>query len=240
MIIGCPKRASAWELGEGWYPRPRMAALPKPKQRPGPDGGKRQRNREAKTKALVDAALPLFVEQGIESVTIDEIAKAAGMAKGNFYRYFADKAQLVEAILAPVARDVRRAMRKTAVALARADDAESLAAAYKGLAFELAAATLPRLEVARLYLQENRAPATPSRESIRALADELEEGAIQLTQVALEHELPGWTTLGSPRSRSSAAVEQLAITMLRGRLDAEPAAIAQIVVGMVLEGIASR
>jgi len=210
-----------------------------PKQRPGPEGGKRQRNREAKTKALLDAALGLFVEQGIEAVTIDEIAKRAGMAKGNFYRYFADKSEVVEALLAPAAREVRRAMRTTAVKLARADDAKSLEAAYASLAVKLAAAVIPRLDVVQLYLQENRAPATPSRASVRALADELEDGAIHLTQVAVDH---GLLRVDDPRVSAFAvvgAVEQLAITRLRGRLDAPPDQIARIVVAMVLEGIAS-
>ena len=37
-----------------------------------------------------------------EAVTIDEVAREAGMAKGNFYRYFRDKADLVEAVIEPV------------------------------------------------------------------------------------------------------------------------------------------
>ena len=37
---------------------------------------------------------PLFLERGIETVTIDEITREAGVAKGSFYRYFDDKKQI--------------------------------------------------------------------------------------------------------------------------------------------------
>ena len=95
-------------------------AVSSPASRTKPEG-KRARNRRERTEALVNAGLELFLERGVEVVTIDELAKAAGMAKGNFYRYFDDKRALVDAILAPIASDVRTAMRRCAVTLGRAD-----------------------------------------------------------------------------------------------------------------------
>ena len=61
-----------------------------PPQRPGKAGGKRARNRQQRTDALIEAGLQLFLERGVENVPIDDIAREAGMAKGNFYRYFDD------------------------------------------------------------------------------------------------------------------------------------------------------
>src|SRR5210317_2345369 len=69
--------------------RPRRAG---PVERPGAVGGKRDLNRRQRVQDLIDAGLSLFLERGIEAVTIDEVARKAGMAKGNFYRYFRDKA----------------------------------------------------------------------------------------------------------------------------------------------------
>ncbi|MFT3756483.1 MAG: helix-turn-helix domain-containing protein [Pseudoxanthomonas sp.] len=43
----------------------------------------------------------LFLERGLEDVTIDEITREAGVAKGSFYRYFKDKEELVRALLEP-------------------------------------------------------------------------------------------------------------------------------------------
>jgi len=65
-----------------------------PKERPGPVGGKRDQNRRERTAGLVSAGLQQFLERGIETVTIDEITREAGVAKGSFYRYFDDKKQL--------------------------------------------------------------------------------------------------------------------------------------------------
>ncbi|MFA9471265.1 MAG: helix-turn-helix domain-containing protein, partial [Deltaproteobacteria bacterium] len=80
--------------------RPRRAG---PVERPGAFGGKRDINRRKRVQDLIEAGLSLFLERGIEAVTIDEVAREAGMAKGNFYRYFRDKADLVEAVIEPVA-----------------------------------------------------------------------------------------------------------------------------------------
>lgn len=199
--------------------------------------GKRARNRQERTEALTSAALRLFLERGIEPVTIDEIARAAGMAKGNFYRYFEDKGALVDAILAPTANAVRTEMRRGAVELGRSTTPANVSTAYFKMALALASGLSGRFDVVQLYLQENRSPATPSTAGVRALAEEMISGAIHLTQVAVDHGL-----LRVSDSRVSAlavvgSIEQLALAVVRGRLDAPPAEIARIIVGMVLEGI---
>lgn len=202
--------------------------------------GKRARNRRERTEALLEAGLELFLERGVEPVTIDELAKAAGMAKGNFYRYFDDKGALVDGILAPIAGKVRTAMRRCAVTLARADSRADLNGTYAALALELAAIAVPHLRVVQLYLQENRSPPTAATAGIKALAEEMEQGAIHLTDVAVSHDL---LRVSDPRVSALAvvgAVEQLALTVLRGGLDARPDEIARIVVGMVLDGIRAR
>ncbi|HJK91541.1 MAG TPA: TetR/AcrR family transcriptional regulator [Polyangiaceae bacterium LLY-WYZ-15_(1-7)] len=211
-----------------------------PPQRPGKAGGKRARNRQQRTDALIEAGLQLFLERGVENVPIDDIAREAGMAKGNFYRYFDDKGALVDAILGDVAADVRTAMRKCAVSLGRAETSAEMNDAYATMAQELAVAAVPRLPRVRLYLQENRAPATPSTANVHTLAQELSEGAIHLTEVAVEH---GMLEVDDPRVSALAvvgAVEQLALALLHGRLDAPPMEVGRIVVQMVLHGIATR
>ena len=219
-------------------PGPRPTKLPP--ARPGRPGGIRARNRDVRVSALLDAGLKLFLERGVESVSIDEIAREAGMAKGNFYRYFDDKRALVDRLLADIAADVRTAMRKCAVALGRAQDPNAMGLAYALLAMELAHATTSRLDVVRLYLQENRAPATPSTAGVRALADELADGAVKLTVAAVDR---GLLDVSDPRVSGLAvvgAIEQLALSVLRGQLDAPPLEVGRIVVNMVLDGIRVR
>lgn len=208
-----------------------------PPERPGQPGGKRARNRDVRIAALMESGLKLFLERGVESVTIDEIAREAGMAKGNFYRYFDDKRALVDRLVLEVAADVRTAMRKCAVSLGRATDATEMGVAYAMLAIEIAQATTTRLDVVRLYLQENRAPATPSTAGVRALADELADGAVKLTVAAVDR---GLLRVSDPRVSGLAvvgAIEQLVISVLRGQLDTPPLEVGRIVVSMVLDGI---
>jgi len=47
---------------------------------------------------LLDAAARLFVERGYEATTVEDIARAAGVAKGTFYLYFRTKDQLLTAL----------------------------------------------------------------------------------------------------------------------------------------------
>lgn len=55
---------------------------------------KRTRNRDA----LVAAARGLFARDGFQAATIADIAEAADLGFGTFYRYFADKEAVLEAI----------------------------------------------------------------------------------------------------------------------------------------------
>lgn len=47
---------------------------------------------------LMDAAQRLFIAEGVEATTIDDIVAAAGVAKGTYYHYFAAKADIVLAL----------------------------------------------------------------------------------------------------------------------------------------------
>jgi AcrR family transcriptional regulator len=54
---------------------------------------------EDKRKRLIDNATELFINRGIISVTMDDLAKAVGMSKKTVYQYFANKGTLVEAVV---------------------------------------------------------------------------------------------------------------------------------------------
>ena len=89
---------------------PKTIPKPAPVLRPGPAGGRRDQNRKEKVRGLEEAALRLFLERGLDGVTIDDITKACGVAKGTFYRYFDDKDALVESLLAPVREELVEAL----------------------------------------------------------------------------------------------------------------------------------
>jgi AcrR family transcriptional regulator len=53
---------------------------------------------EAKTQAILKAALELFVERGFHGTPVPEIAERAGVGAGTIYRAFANKEALVNAL----------------------------------------------------------------------------------------------------------------------------------------------
>lgn len=55
--------------------------------------------RNASKQAMADAALVLFIEEGYLNVTIDQIAKKAGVSKGLMYNYFSGKEELLSFII---------------------------------------------------------------------------------------------------------------------------------------------
>lgn len=53
--------------------------------------GLRERTRNAVREQLAEAALKLFVEQGFEATTVEQIAAVTGLSRRSFHRYFASK-----------------------------------------------------------------------------------------------------------------------------------------------------
>src|SRR5438105_9860829 len=98
-------------------PRKRSPLLV-PSERPGAPGGARDTNRQKKAGAITSAATALFLARGIESVSIDEITRDAGVAKGSFYRYFDDKTALVEHLFAHARAEIEAAFARCERALA--------------------------------------------------------------------------------------------------------------------------
>lgn len=212
-----------------------------PKERPGPVGGKRDQNRRERTQALLDAGLKLFLARGLEIVTIDEITKSAGVAKGSFYRYFDDKSDLVAGIVDPLAGEVRSAMSQCEEALGKAETAADVNAAYVMLGAQIAMSAGAQKDVLRLYLQEHRAPSVGARERIGKLADEIRHSAIELSEVARQR---GLIQVSDPRISATAvvgAVEALGLLVLDGTFsDLDFAQVGPALVNMIMDGIRPR
>jgi len=214
--------------------RPRRAG---PIERPGASGGKRDINRRKRVQDLIDAGLSLFLRRGIEAVTIDEVAREAGMAKGNFYRYFRDKADLVEAVIEPVARTTRRAGQECDEKLRTADGRDDAVAAYGQLGNRLVGALAMYPDAMCLYLQERRAPATTARQAISDLATDLDRRAFMLSQVAVDRRL---VAVANPHVSALAvlgAVEALALASVRNQVQMDPVETTKTLIAIVLEGL---
>lgn len=159
------------------------AAL-RPSKRPGPEGGRRDANRKARLEALRHAAVTLMLERGIAAVALDDVAAAAGLAKAGFYRYFESKAQLVEALFAPLREELAAAATEADGAISAALGEADLLSAYRGLALSLQALVLRHPREVLLYLQEARGPAHGDRRVVRELADHIATVAVDLTAKA--------------------------------------------------------
>lgn len=71
---------------------------------------RKRRWRELMRRDLLDAAVDLIRSEGIEALTMDRVAEAAGVAKGTVYLYFESKGRLVEraveALIEPLVTEV--------------------------------------------------------------------------------------------------------------------------------------
>lgn len=59
----------------------------------------RTARREATRERLLDAALAIFAERGVIGSSVEDICDRAGFTRGAFYSNFADKAELVDALV---------------------------------------------------------------------------------------------------------------------------------------------
>ncbi|MDQ6418896.1 TetR/AcrR family transcriptional regulator [Paenibacillus sp. LHD-117] len=55
----------------------------------------REQKKNATRQAIIDAALTLFAAHGYAGTSVNQIAEAAGVAKGTFFNYFAGKEQVL-------------------------------------------------------------------------------------------------------------------------------------------------
>lgn len=109
----------------------------------------RPRSREADD-AILAAALELLIEYGASAVSIEQIARRAGVTRATVYRRFKDKNELMAASLASLAGSVSHTEKY--------DDIEKMIAAWS----EFISQPRMRVLLRRLYASLDEAPQLPN------------------------------------------------------------------------------
>jgi AcrR family transcriptional regulator len=79
----------------------------------------RTSRREVRRQELVEAAAAVFSAKGVSATSVDDIVRAAGVAKGTFYLYFATKTDAVNAVAARMVERVAERIEAVAADPAR-------------------------------------------------------------------------------------------------------------------------
>ncbi|MBR4728598.1 MAG: TetR/AcrR family transcriptional regulator [Clostridia bacterium] len=78
-------------------------------------------NKQNKRLRILDSAFELFMQRSVNSTAIDDVVKAAGVAKGTFYLYFKDKYDLLNQLIVNKSMGLLRQAYKEAFADPDAD-----------------------------------------------------------------------------------------------------------------------
>lgn len=76
-----------------------------------PRDGLRERKRRETLARITNAGIRLFIEQGYEATTLDEIAVAAGIARRTFFYYFKSKDEILLSLQSGVGDMIVQALR---------------------------------------------------------------------------------------------------------------------------------
>lgn len=80
---------------------PPVPAAPPANDRPTPASAARRwaRRKDARPGELLEAALDLFVDRGFAATRLEDVAQRAGVSKGTLYLYYANKEELLKAVV---------------------------------------------------------------------------------------------------------------------------------------------
>jgi AcrR family transcriptional regulator len=188
-------------------------------------------------KVLCEAGLRLFVQRGLQGVTVDDITQAAGVAKGTFYRYFEDQTALVDTLLEPVRRELLTGLEACGQALSEAREVEAMFDAYRALAAIIASALLQYPAVVRLYLQECRGPAVGARVKVVELARLVSRHAVEITEKSHTHGLLRPIRPAVSGLAVVGAVERLLLAVLSEEDIGNPLELPDALTTLVLDGL---
>lgn len=139
----------------------------------------RRESQERTRSQLLDAAAEVFAEAGVAGASVERIVERAGYTRGAFYGHFADKDELVAALLEERTRRERDEV--AGLAAAEGDTWEALRAWHRARSAHVEEWLALRLELVRHALRR-----APGRRSVLADREEIARDALT---GAVAHEL---------------------------------------------------
>jgi AcrR family transcriptional regulator len=197
----------------------------------------RDTNRKEKTAVIRDAALRLFLERGIDAVSVDDIMSKAKMAKGGFYRYFDTQTQLVAEILEPARVVMMEALTACSVDLKTAATRDAQFAAYRKVGDAVATLLMQHPGEVRLYLQECRAPLNGPRRPIVELSRVIAQYAISITAQAQSHKILKPIPVPVSALTVVGASERLLLAVLQEEDIGNPLDVPDALTSLILDGL---
>jgi AcrR family transcriptional regulator len=136
----------------------------------------RAQRRASRTRhELLDAALKMFTEKGVDATTIENITETADVGKGTFYRHFASKQVVVSALTKEIFGDLTEKIRSPKSQPANLKDAlEHLMNVHTSFFADKASEFFVLLQ-SRLMFQLQRSPVADLDQPLTAYLTEIEK-----------------------------------------------------------------
>lgn len=186
--------------------------------------GRREANKADKLRRLTTEALRLFREQGYDRTSIEHIVSAAGVARGTFYLYFADRASLFDSLLDAWFSPLLDLLAEEHERLEEATTREESRAIYEDIGGRAAMLAIEHGEPLLLAFQEGRSPGEAG-DRVRVRQQQLLNVIVTLTALAADR---GLIDAPMPEVASRVvmgAVEKMFYDVLATDWDVDPLAV---------------
>jgi len=150
--------------------------------------GRREEKKIEKRQNLESAALRLFLDNGFERTSIEQIAAECEIARGTFYLYFPDKLSLFEVLHRRWHAPVLEAMDAVHAELQHAQSPEECRGIYQRMAMQLAMIGLENKQEILLAFRESRS-SSEAGVRLRTAELDIQNRTLALTQHASERGL---------------------------------------------------
>ncbi len=194
--------------------------------------GRREANKADKLRRITTEALRLFREQGYDRTSIEHIVSAAGVARGTFYLYFADRASLFDSLLDAWFSPLLDLLAEEHERLEEATTRAESRAIYEDIGGRAAMLAIENGEPLLLAFQEGRSPGEAG-DRVRVREQQVLNVIVSLTSLAVDRGLIDAPMPDVASRVVMGAVEKMFYDVLATDWDVDPMAAGRETVRML-------